>query len=680
MKLKHILTSIVAAAFVFAGCEDQIEISTLEGVEISNSVVGFVTEGGTKTISLTSDQAWSVDEKSVPSWISVTPLSGNAGETIISFTAVANTGAQKSAELIISFANDKKQIIKLQQDGGEPSPSTCKDVIAGDDGVSFKVTGAITSIENTHYGNFHMDDGTGEIYIYGTLDKKGNANSSSNSYDNLNDPNYASSWDLSVGDVITVQGPKKTYNETVELVDVTVVNIVKSLISVESVDYGVDADEVALEALPLEGGEVVVTLANKGEGITVSVPSDAQSWLPISAISTGTTTVVKFSVPANEGGDRDATVTFKTVAGGKEYSAEAKISQKGAIKEVSCADFNAAPVGTAKYRITGIVTKVANTTFGNYYIKDATGEVYVYGTLDLEGKTKNFASLGVEEGDIITVVGTRSEYNNAAQMPNAQYESHIDVTAATVAELLEKADDKATYYLVKGIVSEYSVDPTKTDLVNFGNFDLKDETGTIYVYGCSTGWNGTKGNGAFATLGVKLGDEITMVVYKTSYKSVPQLVGYYLSHETPEEPGDNPGDNPGGDSNVITITVDGIPTAYPTEETTVTLGGQSCLILNVANYGSGIQMKKSGSYLANATALPKNIKSIKVTCTEGKSWYPTNLTLTVGTTAKPETEVEAVSDANSSTYDVTGDATYFMIKNASSYAVYLEKIEITLAE
>lgn len=316
MKLKHILTSIVAAAFVFAGCEDQVEISTLPGVEISSSVVGFVTNGGTQTITLSSDQAWSIDETKIPSWLTVSPLSGSAGETTISLTAVENKGSQKDVEIVINFANGKKQIIKLLQDGGEPSPSTCKDVIDGPDGASYKITGTVTSIANTHYGNFYMNDGTGEVYIYGTLDKKGNANSSSNSYDNLNDANNSSSWSLSVGDVITVQGPKKTYNETVELVDVTVINITKSLISVVgNSEYNVPKDESDLE----------VAVAYKGDDLKMK--SD-ESWITISNFEVrNDTTFVNLHIAENLEDTRTGTVTFSSSIPGQASEATVTITQ-----------------------------------------------------------------------------------------------------------------------------------------------------------------------------------------------------------------------------------------------------------------------------------------------------------------------------------------------------------------
>ena len=101
----------------------------------------------------------------------------------------------------------------------EPTPSdvvkaTCAEILAGTDGTVYEVKGVCTEIKNTSYGNWMLTDKTGEVYIYGTLDAEGKTKN----FESLN---------IEVGDTVTVQGPRKTYNETIELVNVTVVNIAK---------------------------------------------------------------------------------------------------------------------------------------------------------------------------------------------------------------------------------------------------------------------------------------------------------------------------------------------------------------------------------------------------------------------------------------------------------------------
>lgn len=74
-----------------------------------------------------------------------------------------------------------------------------------------------------------------------------------------------------------------------------------------------------------------------------------------------------------------------------------------------------------KYYVTGTITKIVNTTYGNFYIKDATGkELYVYGLYSSNGSTR-YDSMTTKPavGDEVTVYGIIGQYNSSAQMKNA---------------------------------------------------------------------------------------------------------------------------------------------------------------------------------------------------------------------------------------------------------------------
>ncbi|MCF0197357.1 MAG: carbohydrate binding domain-containing protein [Bacteroidaceae bacterium] len=88
---------------------------------------------------------------------------------------------------------------------------------------------------------------------------------------------------------------------------------------------------------------------------------------------------------------------------------------------VSIKDFLAAKDEVNIYELTGVVTSIVNTTYGNLYIAEGADTLYIYGVLDKEGKTQNFASLGVEEKDTLTIRGTYTTYNEAPQVKNAQF-------------------------------------------------------------------------------------------------------------------------------------------------------------------------------------------------------------------------------------------------------------------
>lgn len=95
----------------------------------------------------------------------------------------------------------------------KPSTSSVSTVLAGNDGTMYQVRGRCKDISNTTYGNWYLDDGTGRIYIYGTLSRYGRV--------------YWESLGISEGDMVTVKGYRKTYNTNVELGSVIVVKIEK---------------------------------------------------------------------------------------------------------------------------------------------------------------------------------------------------------------------------------------------------------------------------------------------------------------------------------------------------------------------------------------------------------------------------------------------------------------------
>ena len=92
------------------------------------------------------------------------------------------------------------------------------------------------------------------------------------------------------------------------------------------------------------------------------------------------------------------------------------------------ADFLAQPVAGDKwFKLTGTVSKIASDVYGNFDLVDESGSVYVYGLTKapVAKNDKSFASLGLKEGDKVTIVGTRAAYNGSAQVGGpAYYISH----------------------------------------------------------------------------------------------------------------------------------------------------------------------------------------------------------------------------------------------------------------
>lgn len=507
MKLQYLFPLFIAMLALMTSCEDEASMTLLDEIQVSSSYVSIPVEGGSTTITVTTQDSWTIEkvttDKNKVEWLTISATSGSAGESQISFSAPSAIDG-RTAEVLL-HSGDKTQRINVIQGLAVISEASVSEVRSGPDGKTFLVSGVVTAISNTLYGNWDLTDETGTIYIYGTLDAKGATK------------NFLS-WGLEVGDEVTIQGPKSTYSGSPQMVDVTVIQINKSLVKVDSVEN---------ELLPVEGGEFTAYLTCKGEGVSVEIPEDAKSWLSISSIeSAGTNAVVKFNAAANEGGDRETTLTFRTTSEGKNYSTETTLTQKGAIVEVSIAEFLAAEVGNTQYRLTGVITDIANTTYGNLYLRDFSGETYVYGIADFESK-------GLKEGDIITIIGKRAAYKDAPQVGGAVLESVIPVTPATIAEVLTKPDSSQDYYMVTGEI---------TSIANevYGNVYLKDGESEIYVYGVYPGYGATGDfrKNLLADKDIMVGDMLTVIATKTTYTdkngvSTIQLAnGIYFSHES----------------------------------------------------------------------------------------------------------------------------------------------------
>ena len=389
----------------------------------------------------------------------------------------------------------------------DSSTATCKGVGEAPDGKCFVVSGTITKIANTTYGNWYMTDGTAELYIYGTLDAEGKTK------------NFLS-LGLEVGDKVTIEGPKGSYKGEPQMVDVTVKKIEKALLKVVTAPVEISS----------EGGVLEVKLASKGKGAFYEISEDCQEWISYEKAkyisgeasmlepNPADTIVYTFNIAPNDASARTGEIKFFTNDGAPiPYT----FSQAGVITDVTVAEFLAASVNNAaQYRIVGHVTGF-HTYNNNFFLKDYTGEVYAYYV-----NTQGVENIAI--GDFVTVVGTRSEYHGTPQLPKGTLlEKYTASPEVTVAEFLTKEDSKEVYYKLTGTITEIKN-------AQHGIFYLQDANGDIvYVYGLLPGYGATGADkqGLVEAKGLKVGDTLTIVGNKASYKGDHQVGNaVYMSH------------------------------------------------------------------------------------------------------------------------------------------------------
>lgn len=241
MKLKYLFPSVLMAlSMAFVACGDDDDKKTTdepqstteqETLILSQKLVTINPQGGQVEITISSSDSWTIAPVGKePTWLRITPTKGEAGDTKVTFAA-AETLTDRAADFKV-VCGKLSSIVKVEQ-AGSKTLSTCQEVIEGNDSVVFCVKGKVARIENTLYGNWYLEDETGTIYIYGTLDKEGNAGKN----------NSIEAWGIEVGDIIMVEGKKLTYNGKVELVNVTVLDIQKGEKEQPAEGHGLSADD-----------------------------------------------------------------------------------------------------------------------------------------------------------------------------------------------------------------------------------------------------------------------------------------------------------------------------------------------------------------------------------------------------------------------------------------------------
>ena len=250
----------------------------------------------------------------------------------------------------------------------------------------------------------------------------------------------------------------------------------------------------------------------------------------------------------------------------------------------------------AYYLITGIVDEIANTQYGNMYIKDEAGNrLYIYGFYSADGSTR-FDAMGENQpkvGDIITVLSGISVYNSAPQLKNARMIScetpvgacqHTNLVSGyskdgqkhwqVCADCEEVAGDKVAHTIVDGACSVcgyapvavslpaaneigaakehndfaatvthivtgtiLSIDPDKNDNTKqnaYGNMYIQDAEGnTLYIYGLYS----ADGKVRFDAMNPqpKVGDVVVVYGVLGRYNSIVQMKNAWLiSCETPD--------------------------------------------------------------------------------------------------------------------------------------------------
>ena len=441
-------------------------------------------------------------------------------------------GSSEPIEIVVKFAANEgfDRTVKLSITGGGVSGS-CTITQKGsairemeqitvaeflekpeDASIYYKLRGVITSISNTTYSNFNLKDidGDATIYIYGLGYESDPANQK---------VELLVKEGIQEGDIITIASTRGSYNGTPEGMNSYYISHEKSATPMIKLDK---------ETYEASASGEVFDLAVTSNIVTWTLSADVD-WLTFEPATGSESTTVKVTVAAGEGGTGTITLSAEGL------DPVTCVVTRADLTVLTIAEFLTKPDDDNKaYQIGGIITSIVMdkddatkpNKYGNFYIKDHTGEAYIYGLLPEKGGAAGqdvITEKGLKVGDFVSLAAPKSSYKEAPQGKNAWLLAAYP--AKTLAEFLALEDDstKSVFYTVSGTVSSIVMDKDDATKPNkYGNIYIKDAGGVeLYIYGVLD-WDGARAN--FESLGVKVGDVITGYAYKSSYKDAPQAV------------------------------------------------------------------------------------------------------------------------------------------------------------
>lgn len=505
MKFNKIIAAIALPLMaLFTSCEQELEVASK--VSTDKSVYAVEANGGDVTVKLLAPQDWTATVSPASSLdevegITVEPASGSGSSQIVEVIVKVpeNKGYNRKAN--VSFVGETISGAITISQVGEKGERLLECSIAEflkkpvDASVYYVLTGVVAnSVNPDTYSNFDLvDPKTGDkVLIYGLAKKEDVSNQKIGLLKELG---------IEEGDQITIASTRGAYNGTPQGMKSYYISHKKS--EAPMIKLGMS------EVTAAKGSDF--DLAVSSNMVTWTLSSDV-SWLTFAPATGDKSTTVKVSV-AEDGEGTEGVITL--AAEGLE-SVSCKVTRTD-IKDVTIAEFLEAPVGDKPYRIVAKIESIVNDQFGNLYAEDATGRVYVYGlTATKQAKNdKSFPTLGLREGDIITIVGTRGQYADAKvedqkeQVSGAYLEASCKSTDVTITEFLAKEVAskylESPYYRLTGVIKEIVKE-------EYGNFYFKEESSEtfVYVYGLTKA-PVAKNDKSFASLGLKVGDKVTLV-------------------------------------------------------------------------------------------------------------------------------------------------------------------------
>ena len=448
-------------------------------------------------------------------------------ETEYTFNVVAISEDNASEPAIVTVTTEKEVTVK--------TVTVAEFLAAAEDDTMYQLTGVITSVTNTTYGNFYLKDATGEVLIYGLCSPEG-------------EQKYWAESGAKVGDTITVRTVRTSYNGTPQGKNALFVELVPFVETASEwgvvgdlTGWGNTTDITMVDTWHTENLFVAYNVEIASGGFKVRANNEWNDAKNYGLAAAGKIYADKYYTLTNGAGSQNITPMDYGTYDVYFDLANERVALVTPGKEYADAENGGDPVVVVeglKDHTWGLIGSFAGSDWSSDVAMEVDGDWAVAKNVTLaNGNEFKFRADGAwtlsygsacdvnvgetyttyENGGNMKFVGEDGAYDIYFSLVDAKFymtaaaSAPVEPTYTTVAEFLAAAEDD-TIYTLKGTI-------TAVSNTTYGNFDLTDETGTVLIYGLCSPEGAEK---YWAASGAKVGDDIVVKTVRTSYNNAPQ--------------------------------------------------------------------------------------------------------------------------------------------------------------
>ena len=450
MKLRNLFLGVCSAVAMLAACEPVEQNLGTPDISISVNEMAFDVDGGDQDLTVTATRDWKVENDA--DWVVVSPSSGaaSAEAQTVTVSVLPNEGLDRTADLVFTIGLKKKYLTVTQVGPGGSAEALI--VYSNNFDVSKAQNNSGWPYLDSNYDLWDNKKGTGvETVEYEFGGKMSVRTSGKASNDGSGFSHYAGSGTNKIFfgaatsilkiNKITLNGTQTDFalsfggqkylqdgdsNFSWDQFKVYVSNDMQKWVEL-AMAFPADADingdwNLASCNFTVPAGTTQLGLA------FVATESSAYSIDDVNLVfGEAGGQVIDFSA----GTAIDGTTGGNTGSGDSGSGSGSTADKPATLVKATVAEFLAAAEDDTWYELTGEIISIAKTDYGNFTIKDETGEIYIYGMTSkwVGSNDKSFSQLGLKVTDVVTLGTKRTSYQGTPQgggnpVP-AYYISHI---------------------------------------------------------------------------------------------------------------------------------------------------------------------------------------------------------------------------------------------------------------